>query len=383
MAQKTVLVAFGTRPEAVKLAPVIEELRRRLAVRVCATAQHRDLLDQMLAVLGIRPDHDLDLMKPDQHLADVTRGVLAGLHQLLRRERPDVVLVHGDTSTTFAAALAATYDRIPVAHVEAGLRTGDAAQPFPEEIHRRLTSHLARWHFAPTESARDSLLREGIDAASIHVTGNTVVDALQGLLRRLQSGEIAPELPPAVRPALEARQLVLITAHRRESFGAAFVRICAAIREVAARHPQAAFLFPVHPNPSVLRAAETLLADVPGVHLSPPLDYAAFVDVMRRCTFILTDSGGVQEEAPSLGKPVLVLRDRTERHEGLAAGVARLVGTDTNRIVAEVDRLLTDAGAVTAMSVAANPYGDGKAAKRIAAILGESLCGAASGGERG
>lgn len=373
MPAKKILVAFGTRPEAVKLAPVIEALRPHFEVRVCATAQHRGLLDQMLEVLAIRPDHDLDLMKPEQNVGDVTRAVLTGVGDVLERERPDAVVVQGDTTTTFAAALAASYAHVPVAHVEAGLRTGDPAQPFPEEIHRRLTSHLARWHFAPTVAAREHLLREGVDAAAVHVTGNTGVDSLLALVRRLESGELAPSLPPETRRALEAPRLVLITAHRRESFGAAFIRICAALREVAARHPEVAFLFPVHPNPAVQRAAETLLSDVPGVHLSPPLDYAAFVDTMRRCLFVLTDSGGVQEEAPSLGKPVLVLREKTERQEGLDAGVARLVGTDSKRIVHEVERLLGDPAALAAMSSRHDAYGDGNAAKRIASILTASI----------
>jgi UDP-N-acetylglucosamine 2-epimerase (non-hydrolysing) len=372
-ALRKILVVFGTRPEAVKLAPVIDALRPRLEVRICVTAQHRALLDQMLGAFGIAPDHDLDLMLPGQEPFDVVRGVLEGVRAIAEREQPDALLVQGDTSTAFAAALAAAYLGIPVAHVEAGLRTGDPAQPFPEEINRRLTTHLARWHFAPTPTARDNLLREGVAPESIFVTGNPVVDALQALVRRLDAGDVAPvHCEPALR-AFDATRLLLVTAHRRENLGRGIANICRALADVATRRPETAILFPVHPNPGVRASVEKLLGNSRGVHLCAPMDYLAFVDAMRRADLVLTDSGGVQEEAPSLGRRVLVLREKTERPEGVAAGHARLVGTEWKRIVAEVESSLAEPPRPDAAVIGANPYGDGKAAERIASALTRAL----------
>jgi UDP-N-acetylglucosamine 2-epimerase (non-hydrolysing) len=369
-----VLAVFGTRPEAIKMAPVVARLSAqpdRFDVRVCVTAQHREMLDAVLALFRILPDHDLDLMKPGQDLFDVTAGVLSGMKPVLDAERPGIVLVHGDTTTTMAAALAAYYRRIPVGHVEAGLRTGDKYAPFPEEINRKVAGAVADLHFAPTEAARANLLREGVPAAAIEVTGNTVVDALLDVAGRIDADGALRARLDAQFPFLDpARRLVLVTGHRRENFGEGFENICRALAELAAKYDDVQVLYPVHLNPNVQEPVNRILGSGAGnVHLVPPADYLPFVRLMMRAHLIVTDSGGVQEEAPSLGKPVLVMREVTERPEAVAAGTVRLVGTDREAIVREASRLLDDPAAYEAMSRAHNPYGDGRAAERIAARL--------------
>ena len=377
-----VLSVFGTRPEAIKMAPVVRGLAAdpRFEGRVCVTAQHRGMLDQVLGLFDIAPDHDLDLMRPGQNLHELTARVLTHLRPVLDEERPDVVLVHGDTTTTLAATLAAFYSHVPVGHVEAGLRTGDLEAPFPEEANRVLADRLCRFHFAPTASSAEALRREGLDPERIVVTGNTVIDALLWVRDRLR--EEGEAVPAAEREALGSAwpvmrdgeaPIVLVTGHRRESFGQGFRDICAALRELALRHPEAHIVYPVHLNPNVQGPVRATLSDLPNVHLLAPLDYRPFVRLMDRSRFILTDSGGIQEEAPSLGKPVLVMRAVTERPEGVAAGTVRLVGTDPARIVAEAERLLTDAGAYEAMRRAHNPYGDGRATARILDALARHL----------
>jgi UDP-N-acetylglucosamine 2-epimerase (non-hydrolysing) len=372
----SVLVVFGTRPEAIKLAPVVSALRQRVAVKVCVTAQHRQMLDQVLQVFRIVPDYDLNLMRPDQDLFDVTAGALVALRQVLVAERPALVVVQGDTTTTFTAALAAFYLRIDVGHVEAGLRTRDKTRPFPEEINRRLTTSLTDWHFAPTAWARDNLIGEGVDPDRVFVTGNTGIDALLSIVEGIESGAIAPPPLPQVDAEIRNRRLILVTGHRRESFGAGFERMCLALRTIVEQHPDVAVVYPVHLNPRVQEPVHRLLGGMPRLMLIPPLEYVPFVALMRRAEIILTDSGGIQEEAPSLGKPVLVMRETTERPEGVNAGVARLVGTDVQQIVENVGLLLRDRDAYAAMARRANPYGDGHAAERIARIVVQVAAGA-------
>lgn len=371
-----VLSVFGTRPEAIKMAPVVRAVQAAegLEGRICVTAQHRDMLDQVLELFDLEPHHDLDLMQPGQDLTDLTCRILQGLRGVLAQERPDIVLVHGDTTTTFAATLAAFYARIPVGHVEAGLRTGDLAAPFPEEANRVLADRLCRLFFAPTERSRDHLLAEGVPAERIFVTGNTVIDALLTVRDRVVAQPLS-DFGPVFGSALPALAgdgpVVLITGHRRESFGDGFESICHAIRTLSQRHPGAAFVYPVHLNPNVQAPVREHLSELANVHLLDPLDYAPFVRLMDRATVVLTDSGGIQEEAPSLGKPVLVMRDVTERPEGVAAGTVALVGTDPDRIVTEVSRLLDEPAHYATMSRASNPYGDGRASARIVAALQE------------
>jgi len=368
-----ILSVFGTRPEAIKMAPVVTALAATPGVRsrICVTGQHRQMLDQVLELFAIRPDHDLALMKPGQDLTDVTCAALTGLRSILAIEKPDLVLVQGDTTTAFAGALAAFYQRIPVGHIEAGLRTGDLAAPWPEEGNRCLVSRITRWHFAPTVLSRDNLLREGIAPASIHVTGNTVIDALLQVVARINGDTaLASRLDSALPSTPAGKRLVLVTGHRREHFGAGFEAICTALATLAARG-DVHIVYPVHLNPQVQEPVRRILAGITGVELIAPLDYLPFVRLMSRADLIITDSGGVQEEAPSLGKPVLVMRDTTERPEAVEAGTVRLVGTDAARIVAEANTLLDDPAAYAAMSRAHNPYGDGKATTRIiAALLG-------------
>ncbi|MCS7315788.1 MAG: UDP-N-acetylglucosamine 2-epimerase (non-hydrolyzing) [Bryobacterales bacterium] len=361
---KRILIVLGTRPEAIKLCPVQLELsrRREFDVRVCATAQHRDLLDQALEVFGVRPDWDLDLMRPDQTLAETTARVVAGLEPVLREWRPDMVLVQGDTTTTFCAALAAFYHRIPVGHVEAGLRTWDPAQPFPEEINRVLTSRLASLHFAATPWAAGNLMQEGVPAGQIVITGNPGIDAVLWVRDRLEAGLLAGCEWSGLDPS---RRWIVVTAHRRESFGEGFRRICSALAELASR-ADLQIIYPVHPNPNVRAVVFERLRGLSNVLLTEPLQYVPFVDLLRRAWLILTDSGGLQEEAPSLGKPVLVLREKTERPEAVEAGTVKLVGTDPRRIVQETLRLLEDAAEYERMSRVHNPYGDGRASVRIA-----------------
>jgi UDP-N-acetylglucosamine 2-epimerase (non-hydrolysing) len=363
-----VLTIFGTRPEAVKLAPVLKALERhpdKIESRVCVTAQHRDMLDQVLRVFDIRPQYDLDVMQPNQTLAEVTAHILNRVDPVLAAEQPDWVLVQGDTTTVMTAALAAFYRRIKVGHVEAGLRTGNLTQPFPEEANRRIASVVANLHFAPTETARQNLLREGVPDAAIRMVGNPVIDALL----------MAADMPydSASGPLRDVpcdRRILLVTAHRRENFGAPMEQICLALRDLAEAYGDDAYIvFPVHRNPKAREPVQRLLADLPNVTLTEPLDYLPLVHLLKRATLVLTDSGGIQEEAPSLGKPVLVLRETTERPEGVAAGVARVVGTDRAEIVRQTRRLLDNQGDYDAMASAANPYGDGRASERIVEAL--------------
>lgn len=370
-----ILVVFGTRPEAIKMAPVVAALRARtgkFSCVVCVTAQHREMLDPVLGLFSIAPDHDLNLMRPGQGLDDLTAAVLREVSTVLEMERPDLVLVHGDTTTTMAATLAAYYARIPVGHVEAGLRTGNKYAPFPEEINRRVTTAIADLHFAPTATSRENLLAEGVAPEAIVVTGNTVIDALLSVADRLRCDPALAKRMEAEFPFLDpSRKLVLVTGHRRENFGEGFENICRALAEIASLRPGAEILYPVHLNPNVQEPVRRILGEgrLGNVHLIRPVNYLPFVYLMSRCHFIITDSGGIQEEAPSLGKPVLVMREVTERPEAVAAGTVRLVGTDREKIVAETLRLLDDPGAYRSMSTANNPYGDGMAAGRIADFL--------------
>lgn len=361
-----ILSVFGTRPEAIKMAPVVRILDEAddVDARVCVTAQHREMLDQVLELFDIKPDYDLDLMKPGQDLTDITANVLHGLKPVIAEFKPDLLLVHGDTTTTLAASLAAYYQRVPVGHVEAGLRTGNILSPWPEEINRKVAGAITQLHFAPTDKSRANLLAENVAADSVHVTGNTVIDALKDVVARIEGdGELFAEM--AGRFDLDAsKRLVLVTGHRRESFGDGFERICAALRRIADR-PDVEIVYPVHLNPNVKGPVESYLSGLSNVHLIAPQDYLPFVFLMHRASLILTDSGGVQEEAPSLGKPVLVMRDTTERPEAVEAGTVLLVGTDADLIADSVNRLLDDRAAYEAMSFAHNPYGDGAAAGRI------------------
>lgn len=370
-----VLAVFGTRPEAIKMAPVVAALRGRpgrFSCVVCVTAQHREMLDQVLDLFSIRPEHDLGIMRRGQGLNDVMSAVLLGMRSVLEADRPDIVLVHGDTTTTMAAAIAAYHERIPVGHVEAGLRTGNKYAPFPEEINRKVTGAIADLHFAPTKASRENLLREGVPEGAIVVTGNTVIDALLSVAERLRGDGALAKRMEAEFPFLDpSKKLILVTGHRRENFGEGFERICHALVEIASLRPSAEILYPVHLNPNVQESVRRILGTGRrlNIHLIGPVDYLPFVYLMMRSHFILTDSGGIQEEAPSLGKPVLVMREATERPEAVMAGTARLVGADREKIVAETLRLLDDQEACRAMSVAQNPYGDGRAAGRIADFL--------------
>lgn len=367
------MVAFGTRPEAIKMAPVVHALRAHpdLEPVVVVTAQHRHMLDQVLEIFGIAPDADLDIMQPGQTLPDITARILQKMTPVLAALQPDLVLVHGDTSTTLATAMAAFYARIPLGHVEAGLRTGNMQAPWPEEMNRRLVAPLCDLHFAPTTSARDNLLREGIPAGRIRVTGNTVIDALLEVDARLRGESDLRKAMAARFPFLDpARRLVLVTGHRRENFGGGFERICQALAEIA-RREDVQVVYPVHLNPNVQEPVRRLLSGLSNVHLIEPLEYLPFVYLMQQAHLILTDSGGVQEEAPSLGKPVLVMRETTERPEAVEAGTVALVGTDRQRIVRALSRLLDDPAEYSRMAAAHNPYGDGSAAIRI----GEAISG--------
>ncbi|HEX9982740.1 MAG TPA: UDP-N-acetylglucosamine 2-epimerase (non-hydrolyzing) [Thermoanaerobaculia bacterium] len=372
----TVLFVFGTRPEAIKLAPVIDELRRNASfrVRVCVTGQHREMLAQVLRLFDIVPDADLDVMKPDQDLATVTAAILAGMSKVLREMRPDVVVVQGDTTSAFAAGLAAFYAGIEVAHVEAGLRSGDDYAPWPEEVNRKLLSIVTRLHFAPTEDARENLLREGTDPARIHVTGNTVIDTLKRTVSRIDSdAALRARLDDDFSFLDDDRRMILVTGHRRENFGAGFESICNALAEIAEEHREVEIVYPVHLNPNVRLPVRRILGESSRVYLIEPVDYVSFVHLMQRSHFILTDSGGVQEEAPTLGKPVLVMRDTTEREEAVRAGNVRLVGTVQESIVAAAGRLLSDDVHREGMSQPTDAFGDGRASSRIATILRATL----------
>jgi UDP-N-acetylglucosamine 2-epimerase (non-hydrolysing) len=360
-----VLFVFGTRPEAIKLCPIVLHMRGRAAefeVEVCATAQHREMLDQVLAAFGVVPDHDLNVMRRDQTLAQAASRILAALDPVLAASRPELILVQGDTTTTLCGALAGFYHKIPVGHVEAGLRTRDIWRPFPEEMNRVLTTRLAALHFAPTRTSAENLRRDLVPESRIVVTGNSGIDAVLYVRDRLERGELAGPGWPLLDPA---RKLIAVTAHRRESFGAGFERIASALRRLA-RRPDVQIVYPVHRNPNVQAPIRRKLAGLANVFLLEPLDYVPFVDLMRRAHFLLTDSGGIQEEGPSLGKPVLVLRETTERPEAVEAGTVKLVGTDEDRIVAEAERLLDDTAEHRRMSLIHNPYGDGTASRRIA-----------------
>ena len=359
-----ILVVLGTRPEAIKLSPVVLELRSRaeFQARVCATAQHRQLLDQVLDAFGFAPDYDLNLMQPGQTLAETTARILAALEPVLASERPDLVLVQGDTTTTLCGALAAFYQKIPVGHVEAGLRTWDYLRPFPEEANRVLTTRLSTLHFAATEWAARNLEAEGVPRSRIGVTGNSGIDAVLYVRDRLEQGLLRGPEWPQLDPA---KKLIVVTAHRRESFGEGFVRICSALSRLAQR-ADVQIVYPVHPNPNVEEPVRRRLEGLANVVLVPPLDYVPFVDLMRRAHLLITDSGGVQEEGPSLGKPILVMREKTERPEAVEAGTVRLVGTDIERIVGEAARLLDDPEEYQRMARVHNPYGDGQASRRIA-----------------
>lgn len=374
-----VLTIFGTRPEAIKLAPVIKELEinENFSSIVCVTAQHRQMLDQVLDLFGIMPDYDLDIMQKDQTLYDITAKGLMGMKSIFCEVKPDLVLVQGDTTTTFVGSLAAYYERVRVGHIEAGLRTYDKYRPFPEEVNRRLTTQIADFHFAPTELSRDNLLREGIDNSKVHVTGNTVIDSLL-LVAATQSTQEAKARYRTFFSNLgltlkDDRRRILVTGHRRENFGMGFENICNALKKIAIQNPDVDIVYPVHLNPNVQGPVNRILKGITNVYLLPTLEYEPFVHLMMESDLILTDSGGVQEEAPSLGKPVLVMRNTTERPEGVAAGTVKLVGIDKKVIVRETNKLLHDAKAYRQMSLAHNPYGDGEAAKKIVRIIEGSI----------
>lgn len=369
------LVVFGTRPEAIKMAPVVKQMKAHFGgeVRVCVTAQHRQMLDQVLNLFGIVPEYDLNLMKPGQGLTDITASVLTALRDVLDDFSPDMVLVHGDTTTTFAASLAAYYKKIPVAHVEAGLRTGNPYSPWPEEMNRKLTGAIAAFHFAPTATSRDNLLRESVADSSIYITGNTVIDALLDVVKKIDSDQgLKSGLEQQFSFLNSQKRTLLITGHRRENFGKGFEDICNALAKLASRD-DVELVYPVHLNPNVQEPVRRLLGDIHNVHLIAPLDYLPFVYLMNRSYLIITDSGGIQEEAPSLGKPVLVIRDTTERPEAVEAGTVKLVGTNADKIYRETSALLDDATAYQSMAFAHNPYGDGRAAKRIVDVLSSAV----------
>lgn len=370
-----ILFVFGTRPEAIKMGPLVSAMAKdsNFEVKIAVTAQHREMLDQVLKLFGIAPDYDLDIMRSGQDLYDVTTKILLGLRSVLRDFEPDLVLVHGDTTTCFTASLAAFYEQVKIGHVEAGLRTGNLYSPWPEEANRKLTSVLTDIHFAPTQRAKDNLVSEGVDDSKIFVTGNTVIDALFSIKNKvLKNGDSKASLDQSFDFIDNSKKLILVTGHRRESFGDGFERICAALKEIAEEHSDVQIVYPVHLNPNVEKPVNRLLGGLDNVFLIPPQDYLPFVYLMNSSYLILTDSGGVQEEAPSLGKPVLVMRDTTERPEAVAAGTVELVGTDSKRIVEQVSRLLNDAFEYEKMTRAHNPYGDGKAVSRIISILKEN-----------
>jgi UDP-N-acetylglucosamine 2-epimerase (non-hydrolysing) len=373
-APATVLVVFGTRPEAIKLFPVVAALKAdpRFRPVVCVSAQHREMLDQVLAIAGIVPDHDLDVMQPGQTLDALTAALLTGLGRVMDRAKPDRVIVQGDTATAMAGALSAYYRKLPVDHVEAGLRSGNIYHPWPEEINRRIIGAMASLHFAPTETAAAALIAETVDPARVHVTGNTVIDALHWVTRRIAAQPSLAAGLAGLERRFAGKRIIGVTSHRRENFGGGLANIAEAVRQVAAR-PDVALIFPVHPNPSVRAVMNDALAGLDNVALTEPLDYPHFARLLGLAEIMLTDSGGVQEEAPALGKPVLVMRETTERPEGVAAGTARLVGTDTARIVTEISTLLDDKAAYQAMARAHNPFGDGAAAGRIVELLAHEI----------
>jgi len=373
-----VLTVFGTRPEAIKMAPLAIKLAEQEGIdaRVCVTAQHREMLDQVLGLFEITPEYDLNIMKPGQDLTDVTTNILQGIKPILADFKPDVVLVHGDTATTFATSLAAYYQQIAVGHVEAGLRTGNIYSPWPEEANRKLTGAITTFHFAPTETSQQNLLNEAVAPENITVTGNTVIDALLDVSAKLKNDTaLNNEMAERFSFLNKDKKLILVTGHRRESFGGGFERICKALAYTAEQHPGCQIVYPVHLNPNVQEPVNRLLKGVPNITLIEPQDYLPFVYLMNQAHIILTDSGGIQEEAPSLGKPVLVMRDTTERPEAVSAGTVKLVGTDVDKITTSLNQLLTDEKAYEEMSFAHNPYGDGKACERIIEVLREKVNG--------
>ncbi|WP_326979558.1 non-hydrolyzing UDP-N-acetylglucosamine 2-epimerase [Catenovulum agarivorans] len=369
-----VLTVFGTRPEAIKMAPLVHALAsdRRFDAKVCVTAQHREMLDQVLELFQITPDYDLDIMKAGQTLPQVTSRILLELTPVLKEFKPDVLLVHGDTATTFSASLAAYYEQIAVGHVEAGLRTGNIYSPWPEEANRKLTGALTKFHFAPTQTSKDNLVKENYSENNIFITGNTVIDALLLVKKQIENDAQLSDKLASQFPMLDgSKKLILVTGHRRESFGGGFERICEALALTAKQHPDCQILYPVHLNPNVQEPVKRILSGVDNVHLIEPQQYLPFVYLMNRSHIILTDSGGIQEEAPSLGKPVLVMRDTTERPEAVDAGTVKLVGTNVNLITSSLTELLTNEDAYNVMSRAHNPYGDGYACQRICNILAD------------
>lgn len=384
---KRILLVFGTRPEAIKMAPLVKEFQKypgEFETVVCVTGQHRQMLDQVLDLFDIKPDYDLNIMKQGQDLYDVTARVLIGMRDVLNTDKPDVVLVHGDTTTSTAAALAAFYQRIPVGHVEAGLRTKNIYSPWPEEMNRQLTGRIATYHFAPTKLSKENLMSEGIDDSSVFITGNTVIDALRWVIDKIEnSDDIKVKLAEELKKSgydtgrlAEGKKLVLITGHRRENFGDGFIAICEAIKALSEKYPDVDFVYPMHLNPNVRRPIHQVFGDnldeLGNVFFIEPLEYLSFVYLMKKSHIVLTDSGGIQEEAPGLGKPVLVMRDTTERPEALKAGTVKLVGADFDRILKEVSALIDNQGCYTSMSQAVNPYGDGFACCRIVKSLATS-----------
>ena len=371
------MLVFGTRPEAIKMAPLVHALKAesdQFELKVCVTSQHRQMLDQVLDVLDIKPDIDLNLMTKDQNLSNLTSLILNKMQNVFTQHRPDIVLVHGDTTTTLASSIAAFYTSIPVGHVEAGLRTYNLNAPFPEEFNRQITGKITKWHFAPTDLSQQNLLYEGVDKHSITVTGNTVIDSLQWVLKRIdEDGDRRKNLENILNTKLsfhwKSENFILVTAHRRENFGDGFLQICSALKELALKYPKMHFIYPVHLNPNVSKPVYKILNGSNNIHLIKPLEYEAFIYLLKHSYLVLTDSGGIQEEAPSLGKPVLVMRDTTERPEAIKANTVELVGSNQKRIVKGVSRLLDDEKHYQSMSLAHNPYGDGLACKRIVDVL--------------
>tara|TARA_B110000977_G_scaffold201788_1_gene298642 strand:+ start:1160 stop:2299 length:1140 start_codon:yes stop_codon:yes gene_type:complete len=369
---KKILLVFGTRPEAIKMAPLVNALSsdKRFKISVCVTGQHREMLDQVLSLFGIQPDFDLDIMRPGQTLNDITTAILSGLKPILEEFQPHFVLVHGDTATTFAAALAAYYQKILVGHVEAGLRTGNIFSPWPEEANRKLTSAITSFHFAPTLDSKNNLLKEGISENDIVVTGNTVIDSLFWVRDKLNKDKnLSFKFDSKFNYLDNSQKLILVTGHRRESFGSGFENICEALRQIAVMNPKTQIIYPIHPNPNVQKPVNKYLKGIDNIFLVEPQQYLAFCYLMNRASIIITDSGGIQEEAPSLGKPVLVMRNTTERPESVKAGTVKLVGTNINKIVTETNNLLINDGEYKKMSLANNPYGDGQACRRIVDFL--------------
>lgn len=372
---KKVLLAFGTRPEAIKMAPLVKEFQKQeeIITKVCVTAQHRQMLDQVLDIFGIDPDFDLNVMKKGQDLYDITTNVLLGMREIFREFKPDIMLVHGDTSTTFSASLAAFYSKIKIGHVEAGLRTHNIYSPWPEEANRQLTGVLANYHFAPTVNSKDNLIRENKNSDSIIITGNTVIDALFLALHEIQNNQyLKSKILNAINEVYainQSRKFILVTGHRRENFGNGFINICEALKTIALNNPDIDIVYPVHLNPNVQKPVNEILANIKNIYLVKPLEYEKFVYLMSKSYFIITDSGGIQEEAPSLGKPVLVTRDTTERPEALEAGTVKLVGSEKKLIIEEAQKLINDSMEYEKMSMSHNPYGDGSACKKIVEFI--------------